>query len=75
MSGEHARHLGVPSLLCNECHATVVSGGSAGVNGTISNVALHVNGTVENSFPSGVTYNGTTCTGTCHARSHTNEPW
>ncbi len=71
MSGEHSRHLG-PDVraACHDCHATTASGSSA-----ILDPALHVNGTVETSFPSGMVYSGTTCSGTCHTEGHSRRRW
>ena len=71
MSGEHSRHLG-PDVraACHDCHATTASGSSA-----ILDPALHVNGAVETSFPSGMVYSGTTCSGTCHTEGHSRRRW
>lgn len=82
LSGEHQLHLQITAggaVTCNECHSTVVAGGTGGNNGTnptIASAALHVNGQPDNAFGgTNVAYNGMTCTGTCHGRTHNGDAW
>ncbi len=69
LSGEHREHLG-EGVQCGDCHATTVAG-----NSTIIDPDLHVNGELDLELPAGITYNGSTCTGSCHGESHNNRGW
>ena len=73
LSGEHEEHLD-RGATCADCHGAMVSAG-----GAITNAALHVNGAVDLALPSGVTFSGTTCSGTCHiddrTERHAANPW
>lgn len=68
LSGEHAKHMRDASAECGDCHATTVSGDS-----TIVDPALHVNGATDTSFTSGIVWDGTRCSGSCHSRNHGSE--
>lgn len=68
LSGKHELHLS-EGVTCDECHSTVV-----GPNETITNPALHVNGD-KDVAPTGVTWNGSSCTGSCHGHNHDNDNW
>jgi hypothetical protein len=68
MSGDHRLHL-QDGVTCNECHSTVVNAQQG-----IVNPSLHVNGQPEVQ-PVGVTWNGASCTGTCHGHGHNNDAW
>jgi hypothetical protein len=69
LGGEHAEHA-EEGMACGSCHAATVSTGS-----TISDPAQHVDGEIDLSFPSGMGWNGSTCTGTCHSVSHSAWHW
>lgn len=68
MSGEHDRHIQIAG--CNECHSGVINGANA-----IVGAALHANGQRNTQFPSGVTYSGGRCSGTCHGENHSSAAW
>ncbi len=68
LSGEHEKHEGEAN--CVDCHSATISG-----NTTISNVANHVDGEKDVAMPSGITWSGGRCTGTCHGETHNNESW
>ncbi|MCA9494124.1 MAG: hypothetical protein KC621_29555 [Myxococcales bacterium] len=68
MSGRHQLHLS-DGITCNECHSTVVNAAQDIINPT-----LHVNGDADVQ-PTGVTWNGNTCAGTCHGHGHNNASW
>lgn len=71
MSGQHNRHLGRDvRAQCDECHASTAIDSSA-----ILDPTLHVNGAVDTSFPSGMSFNGSSCSGTCHGEDHSRERW
>lgn len=70
MSGEHEEHLD-EGVGCQECHADTTSNGSS-----ILEPALHVNGEVDVVMgEAGITWNGSSCTGTCHGEDHRGEGW
>jgi len=66
MSGRHALHIGL-GVTCAICHGMVVDSSNA-----VIAPDLHVNGE-KNVQPVGGTYNGTTCTNTCHSAG--SGPW
>jgi hypothetical protein len=73
MSGQHERHLD-SGATCANCHRKTVSQDQA-----IVDPELHVDGDLDTSFSSPLTYNGSTCVGSCHidgvSNSHTSEAW
>lgn len=69
LSGEHSEHLG-EGVACWDCHGNTTQDAQ-----TINNPALHVNGRVNVQMPNGITYNGNTCTGSCHGEGHSAERW
>ncbi len=68
LSGRHGDHLH-EGVRCGDCHADTASG-----NDTISGPDHHVNGRVD-VVMDGLTYNGSTCDGSCHGEGHHNERW
>ena len=71
MSGKHARHLGEDvRASCDECHAETVSSSTV-----ILDPALHVDGDADTSFPSGMSFTGTTRTGDCHLQDRDRKRW
>jgi predicted CxxxxCH...CXXCH cytochrome family protein len=60
MSGDHEDHLD-EGAVCADCHGAVVSRQQ-----DVLDPALHVNGTPDVRLPAGMSFTGTTCTGTCH---------
>lgn len=77
MSGRHELHLD-EGFVCSECHASVVSGGTpgpSGAAGTIVSPERHVDGIVENEFPSGMVFDDGSCTGVCHGEGHDGREW
>lgn len=70
MSGEHHKHVNDVRAGCETCHATVVAAGDSIIGPT-----LHVDGTVDVSLPSGITWDGSRCTGTCHDKNHSGFRW
>ena len=68
MSGRHATHL-FEGFQCDECHSPTVSGSS-----TIVDASLHVNGQPDYDLGP-ITYNGATCSGTCHGERHSGRSW
>lgn len=74
MSGEHKKHL-EEGYACYECHDSVVDAGQG-----LIGPALHVDGqpTVSLLPATGITYNGSTCSGgSCHGsgHNHSNDGW
>ncbi len=69
LSTVHVGHL-AKGALCGECHADTATG-----NDAITGPELHVDGEVENAFPSGMVYANGTCTGTCHGAPHEGSRW
>ena len=67
MSGEHEEHLD-EDINCVECHPGTVNGADAIVDPTV-----HVDGSVQVDPP--VTWNGATCTGSCHGEFHNGRRW
>lgn len=67
MSGEHEKHLD-EDIACVECHPGTVNGADAIVDPTV-----HVDGSVQVDPP--VTWNGATCTGSCHGEFHNGRSW
>ncbi len=70
MSGEHHKHVNDANLTCDTCHGTVVDN-----HDRIVGADLHVNGTKEVVLPAGITWSGSTCTGTCHGENHRARHW
>jgi predicted CxxxxCH...CXXCH cytochrome family protein len=76
LSGAHARHLtGSPTggpMHCGSCHGSVATSASE-----LKDKALHIDGKVQFTVPSGsdVVRSGTTCTGTCHGMNHSPIPF
>lgn len=71
MSGRHSDHFDREiGAGCADCHAGTVSD-----NTTLLDPTLHVNGTPDLSFPSGIVYADGRCTGTCHTERHSSESW
>jgi predicted CxxxxCH...CXXCH cytochrome family protein len=70
LSGEHHKHVNDARLGCETCHGTVVA-----ATDTLIGPTLHVDGTVSVTLPEGMTYRGSTCTGTCHAEVHDGRRW
>ena len=71
MSGHHSKHLGNEvNANCADCHGDTVSN-----NITIDDPTLHVNGSADTAFSSGMSWDGTFCTGSCHAEDHENKRW
>jgi len=73
MSGFHSKHMsGDVDATCSDCHASVVDPAGASIVGD----ALHVDGTPDVDLgTTGLTYNGSRCSGSCHGDGHTNDPW
>lgn len=69
MSGQHQAHL-VEGLRCAECHGNVVND-----EGTIVDVAPHVNGEVDLQLMSTIVRTGDTCDGSCHNAVHDQRSW
>lgn len=71
MSEPHEDHLR-EGLSCENCHNDTTRDGSS-----IHDPGLHVNGAKDVVIEPnvGVTRTGSTCTGTCHGKVHTNESW
>jgi len=69
LGGQHGEHLD-EGVTCGQCHADTVTKGS-----TISDPAQHVDGEIDNAFPSGMAWNGSTCTGSCHGENHPGWSW
>jgi len=72
LSGQHAAHIQggllaflLPTSICSDCHSRVVD-----AEGQVIAPELHVNGEVNLDLPSTITYNGSTCDGSCHNTSH-----
>jgi predicted CxxxxCH...CXXCH cytochrome family protein len=73
MSGEHTKHAFSEGYECSLCHAGVVNSSDA-----IIALELHVDGSPDVQFDasaSGVTWNGSTCTGICHGENHRSARW
>lgn len=70
MSGQHQKHMNDARLSCDTCHGTVTDGRDAIIGPT-----LHVDGTVQVTPPSEISYNNGNCTGSCHGRQHVNWNW
>jgi predicted CxxxxCH...CXXCH cytochrome family protein len=66
MSGEHEKHLD-EGARCSDCHSTVVTTSMVFVDAT-----LHADGSPD-VVPTAVTWNGASCTGTCHLGEETEE--
>ena len=67
MSGRHTKHM-KSNIDCYECHGTVLDS-----NNQVQNADLHVNGTIENDYPtSDVVYQNGRCDGSCHGDTHNN---
>lgn len=70
MSGEHDEHV-EEGVRCAECHGEVVDASNA-----ITDVSLHVDGSVSVALPGEVTRDGSgRCTGSCHGEGHSSESW
>jgi hypothetical protein len=67
MSGEHEKHLD-EGIDCAECHPATVNAG-----GQIVGPELHVDGEPQVDPP--MTWNGATCTGSCHGEFHNGRRW
>lgn len=67
MSGEHEDHLR-EGITCSDCHDATTQD-----NATISDPARHINGTAD--YAGTLSYNGASCTGTCHGEGHQQERW
>ena len=64
-TGEHGEHIGEAS--CDDCHQS--AGSDSGLN-------HFYDGAVDVVFSvSGFTFNGSTCTGSCHGENHSNRNW
>lgn len=70
MSGEHKKHVAEEGALCSDCHGSVVSSGQ-----TVTGPALHVDGSPDVEPLATLSWNGNRCTGSCHGRAHTSDPW
>lgn len=70
MSGEHHRHVAGEGFDCSECHSTTVD-----ASHTIVGAANHVDGEPTVSLPQGMTWNGSSCSGTCHFQLHFLNGW
>lgn len=70
MSGEHHTHVWDKGYGCENCHASVVAAGD-----TIVGPTHHVDGTVDIQLVDGMTWSGSTCTGTCHGERHSGRHW
>ncbi len=68
LSGQHASHM-EEGIGCTGCHGDTVSS-----NDQIANADMHVNGDVDVAM-SGISWDGSTCSGTCHGQGHSNAPW
>jgi predicted CxxxxCH...CXXCH cytochrome family protein len=68
MSGRHKQHLDQEAD-CSTCHSQVVN-----ANETVVGPQYHVNGSPD-VLPTAVTWDGTTCTGSCHGHNHDHEGW
>ncbi len=71
MSGLHAVHLAFsdPSS-CDDCHASTMNGD------TVVVPELHVDGTIDVQLgPSGISWSGGTCSGSCHGYDHDGSGW
>jgi hypothetical protein len=69
ITGEHRKHVTDKRLACASCHAEVVSGSD-----TISNPALHVNGTTNVNFGGAGSWNPSTRT-CSNVGCHGSESW
>jgi hypothetical protein len=69
MSGDHEDHL-EEDITCSECHRDVVSDQLA-----ILRPDLHVNGTPDVHLPPTISFDGDTCTGSCHGEQHNGRNW
>lgn len=68
LNGEHGEHLG-EGVDCAECHPDVSD------SMAIIDDDHHVDGEVQVELPSGITFDGNSCDGTCHNESHNNRSW
>jgi predicted CxxxxCH...CXXCH cytochrome family protein len=69
LSGRHSTHIG-EGVACEDCHQGTASGSSS-----IADPALHVNGTVDVELITGMTWSGSSCTGSCHGERHSGWSW
>jgi predicted CxxxxCH...CXXCH cytochrome family protein len=71
LSGTHDTHV-TAGATCAECHALTASGSTA-----IADVAQHVDGEIDVSLATGMSWSSSagTCTGTCHGHSHSSTPF
>ncbi len=68
MSGDHEKHLD-EGFQCDECHGPTVSGST-----TVIDSSLHVNGVPDLDLGP-ITFDGTTCSGSCHGETHNGRRW
>lgn len=68
MSGDHVKHL-LEGFQCDECHSPTVSGSN-----TIVDATLHVNGVPDLDLGD-ISFDGSTCTGSCHGENHNGRTW
>ncbi len=69
LQGRHRNHLG--EATCSECHGDTLNN-----NGTIGDIALHVNGHIDVAISApGFSFVGGTCNGTCHGEGHNGRRW
>jgi hypothetical protein len=69
--GLHGRHLAVPGVECDACHALTVAGADV-----ILAPALHVNGDAEVAMTApGLVFQAGMCNGACHDVDHVRRVW
>jgi len=68
MSGEHREHW-IHQVGCEDCHSTV------GAGDELIRPVDHVDGQVNISMDSAITYENRRCTGSCHDEQHNQAPW
>jgi len=71
LSGEHQKHVSGERYPCSECHS------SMSPTGGILFPNLHIDGIFEVNPTNGVAWNAgtSTCTGSCHGKTHRSERW
>lgn len=70
MSGMHSKHLREDGVSCSDCHSSTASG-----NSSISGPVEHVDGEIDVVLVAGISWSGSTCSGTCHGENHSSRSW